>query len=82
MEMNIYNVMPVLLTLLGLPVAYDMQGELASELFTDQFLNKFPPRFIDSYEDSFKQPKDGTLELDEATRKGIEQRLKSLGYID
>jgi len=82
MERSIYDVMPVLLTLLGLPVASDMQGELPVELFTDQFLNKFPPRFIDSHEDDFKQPKDDGLELDEATRKGIEERLKSLGYID
>ena len=81
-DVTIYDILPTLLALLGLPQAKDMQGEAAREIFSDEFLAEFPFGFIDSYENEFNQPKPSNMNLDEATRKGIEQRLESLGYID
>jgi len=81
-NISVYDILPTLLTLLGLPQAKDMPGKVIKEIFTDEFLNKFPIRFIDRYQKIGKQLQDDVVELDEATRKGIEERLKSLGYID
>jgi len=81
-DVTIYDILPTLLTLLGLPQAKDMPGEAAREIFSDEFLTEVRLGFIDSYENEFRQPKPSNMNLDEATRAGIEQRLKSLGYID
>ncbi|MCF7907833.1 MAG: alkaline phosphatase family protein [Candidatus Omnitrophica bacterium] len=81
-SLSIYDVLPTVLCLLGLPLANDMPGRVAKELFSDQFLNAFPFNYIDSYEHTSDKLNDRSFKLDEASRKGIEERLRSLGYID
>ncbi len=80
-EISIYEILPVLLTLLGLPQAEDMPAKAPRQIFSDSFLNEFSLRFIASYESSGNNLK-SDVQLDEVTRKGLEERLKSLGYID
>ncbi len=79
-NISIYDLLPSLLTLLGIPVARDMPGRIIEEMLTENFLTKFPPQYIESHEGP-KDKKDIDDTLDDNTRQGVEERLKALGYI-
>jgi predicted AlkP superfamily phosphohydrolase/phosphomutase len=78
---TIYDVLPTILTFLGIPVGKDMKGKILKEIFSDEFLKKYPPRYIETHERSnWRKKTDDTL--DKNIISGIEKRLKALGYIE
>ena len=80
-EVTIYDILPTLLTLLGIPVGMDMKGKVLEEIFTNEFLKKYPPRYIETHESTdWKKKIDDVLDKD--TILGIEKRLKALGYME
>ena len=81
--LSIYDILPTVLVLSGLPAGEDMEGRVIKEIFSEEFLRKFPPQYIKSYEgipSEFLQ--DISSSLDKQTISGVEKRLKALGYID
>jgi hypothetical protein len=73
------DVLPLVLTHLGVPVARDMPGRIPSELWPrnpdGSLAEKLPP--VVSYEDA-DSPSGGVETLDESTR----EMLRSLGYLE
>ncbi|HEC68666.1 MAG TPA: hypothetical protein ENI31_00030 [Candidatus Omnitrophica bacterium] len=81
--LSIYDILPTLLVLSGLPAGEDMEGRVIKEIFSEEFLRKFPPQYIKSYEGIHTEScEDISFSLDKQTISGVEKRLKALGYID
>lgn len=81
--LSIYDILPTLLVLSGLPAGEDMEGRVIKEIFSEEFLEKFPPQYIKSYEGIHTEScEDISFSLDKQTISGVEKRLKALGYID
>ena len=75
---HIADLTPLLLYLLDLPVAEDMDGRVPLELFTKKHRKDHPLSTIPSYEgaDTIAAP-----ETDQAFREDLERELRALGYI-
>ena len=81
--LSIYDILPTVLVLSGLPAGEDMEGRVIKEIFSEEFLEKFPPQYIKSYERIHTEScEDISFSLDKQTISGVEKRLKALGYID
>ncbi|MFQ5868317.1 MAG: alkaline phosphatase family protein [Candidatus Zixiibacteriota bacterium] len=77
---EVHDITPTMLTLLGFPVAEDMDGRVLREAIDDEFLRQHPIRTITSYETEphrYERPK---LLSREATAD-LEDRLRALGYL-
>ena len=74
---RIYDITPTVLSIMGYPVAKDMDGRVLSEIFTDEFLAENLVEFIESYEDSTVKEK----KLEELDYDKIKVRLEGLGYL-
>ncbi|MBN2206883.1 MAG: alkaline phosphatase family protein [Candidatus Aminicenantes bacterium] len=75
---RVYDILPTMLYLLGLPVAEDMDGRVLTEVIEERYLRKHPVRTIASYEGDAPvstAPRDRTFD------KKILEELRSLGYI-
>lgn len=77
---SVLDVTPTLLTLLGLPVADDMDGRVLTEAIDPSFLESYPVTTIPSYEEGVADPGEDPVEspVDDEVR----ERLRSLGYIE
>lgn len=78
-RLHIFDVAPTVLALLGLPIARDMDGRVATELVDPAFWEAYPIQYISSYE-SAAGMKQNSLEL-ELDDDDLEQ-LKALGYLE
>jgi arylsulfatase A-like enzyme len=76
---NLLDVAPTLLTLAGLPVARDMDGQVMLEAIDKEFLRVHPVTFVDSYESD--QPFVEEEEMTEEEREKVMGRLEALGYL-
>lgn len=76
---SIYDIVPTLLTVAGLPVGEDMPGKPLEALFTPDFLSKHPVTFTPTHERAGGPA--GTTE-DTKIPEALEKHLKALGYID
>jgi|GEM_PF-1782861 len=81
-KVNIFDITPTLLALIGLPAARDMDGEVDRRWFHDQALKDLQLRTIETYEEKTA----GKNAADEATFtdqevEDLEERLKMLGYL-
>jgi predicted AlkP superfamily phosphohydrolase/phosphomutase len=76
---SVLDIAPTLLSLVGLPVAADMDGSPIEEAFTQEFRSQNPLRFIRTY-DIGRDYDDRPIEspVDDTIKK----HLQSLGYID
>jgi hypothetical protein len=74
LSLSVLDVTPTLLALLGLPVALDMDGEIAERalILTE------PPPSIHSYEPHGEAAAASETAIDETT----EEQLRSLGYLE
>ncbi len=77
--LNIYDMSPVILHLLNMPVPDDMDGQIATELFTEDYVLKNPVSYATSQNQSGerRENKSSVSEDDEI----VIARLKSLGYM-
>lgn len=75
---NLTDMVPTMLYIMGLPVAKDMDGDVYVEAFENEFLEKNKIQYISSYgkrKDVSKTPSRSRFDEE------ILERLKSLGYI-
>jgi len=76
---TVLDITPTILTLLGLPVAEDMDGKVLRDMMSDLFLSDHPVATIPSYEgggQGDEEPRESAYDEE------VLQRLRSLGYID
>ncbi len=77
--LSVYDVMPLLAWLKGLPLARDLQGRLPAELLRPELLAAQPPRSVDSYG---SRASAGDLAAgSEAVDDEMLERLRALGYV-
>lgn len=78
---SVYDIVPTVLYLYGLPLAADMQGKVLRSILDLNLLKNNPVKYIDSYETDKKHlpPKPIRSPADE---KIIKERMRSLGYIN
>lgn len=77
-EINLTDMTPTMLYIMGLPVAKDMDGRVYVEAFEQEFLEKNPIQYIKTYgkrKDFSETPSRSRFDEE------ILERLKSLGYI-
>ena len=76
---TLYDITPTILYLQGHPIPEDMDGRVLTDIFTEDHLSHNPIRSI---KPSDIQWKTGAVELNAEETKKIEERLRSLGYIE
>jgi predicted AlkP superfamily phosphohydrolase/phosphomutase len=76
---HIYDILPTMLYLVGLPVGRDMDGQVLGEAFDQDYFRKHPVKFIPTYEDGRPRAAAGkrNKDIDEKTM----EEFKALGYI-
>jgi predicted AlkP superfamily phosphohydrolase/phosphomutase len=82
-EAHLADVTPTMLALLGVSVGRDMDGNVLLEAIEEPFLRAHPVAYIDSYEDDADHG--GAKEqvsLKDEEREIVEERLRSLGYLN
>jgi predicted AlkP superfamily phosphohydrolase/phosphomutase len=77
---SVVDVTPTLLAYLGLPVAEDMDGEPAVDVFEPSFLKSHPITYVPTYETGERTGDHAPMEspMDE----GLKEKLRALGYIE
>jgi predicted AlkP superfamily phosphohydrolase/phosphomutase len=81
-KIEIFDITPTLLTLLGLPIAKDMDGDFDKRWFTLEALKSIQPRYIFSYETGSREGQEIAAETyTEQEIEDLEERLKMLGYL-
>lgn len=81
-KVNIFDITPTLLTLLGLPIAKDMDGDLDQRWFTPEALKSIKPSYISTYESEQKEEEKILAEkYANGDVEDLEERLKMLGYL-
>jgi hypothetical protein len=72
----VLDIAPTVLYLMGLPVARDMEGRVATEILEDDFARAHPVTFIPSYESLAVTPAAAPAEaaLPPLRRKGPKER--------
>jgi hypothetical protein len=68
---------PTMLYLAGLAVPENMDGRVLADLFEPEYFERNPPR----YEGRTRDVDRDDFEYSEEEAKGVEERLKGLGYI-
>ncbi len=76
-EFSICDLAPTILHLLGLAVPEDMDGRVTESALDREWFRENPVRFREPY----VQAERGDLDLDDADRKEIIDRLKGMGYV-
>jgi tetratricopeptide (TPR) repeat protein/predicted AlkP superfamily phosphohydrolase/phosphomutase len=76
---SVLDVAPTILSLFGLPVARDMDGQPLTEALEPGFLEKHPVAWIDSYGGIRRQSAETAIAS--AGDKDVVEKLRSLGYI-
>ena len=77
---SVLDVAPTILTLYGLPVARDMDGQPLADIFEPGYLKEHPVAWIDSYGGLRREPAE-TAVVASAGDKDVIEKLRSLGYI-
>ena len=75
---DVFDVVPTLLTLMNMPIGKDMDGRVLTEAIEEDFLNKYPVKYIDTYDDSSYDDISGE---DMEVSKELKDQLKALGYL-
>lgn len=76
---HIYDILPTMLHLVGLPVGRDMDGKVLLEAFDPAFVHSRPVKFIRTYEDG--KPRAKLPARDKEVDKKTLEEFKALGYI-
>jgi tetratricopeptide (TPR) repeat protein len=79
-DLDLYDVAPTVLYMLGLPVADDFTGDVASAAFTEEQMQARPVERVSTYEVG-EWDRGTDLVVDPAAGQQMEEMLRSLGYI-
>lgn len=74
----VFDITPTVLTLMGFPVAKDMDGRVIKEILNEKALLMNPVKYIDTYEDNDRLK---TEEVEKINIEKVKERLSSLGYL-
>jgi predicted AlkP superfamily phosphohydrolase/phosphomutase len=77
-QYSIYDVTPTMLTLLGIPLGEDMDGEVMTDIFEEGFQDAYPFQYVDSHDAGFKW-RSRTSESEVDTH--MLEKFRALGYI-
>jgi hypothetical protein len=77
-DADVLDLTPTILYALGLPVARDMDGGVATDVFATGFLKANPVEFIPTYETGERRPGEP---MRSPVDEQVKQKLKALGYI-
>ena len=77
-DINIVDLLPTILYLMGLPVPDDLDGKIVKELFTPSFLDKNALCYSKALE---FEDKEAVFEYSEDEQKEIIKHLSNLGYL-
>ncbi|MDD5556446.1 MAG: alkaline phosphatase family protein [bacterium] len=82
-DVDVLDVVPTALTLMGLPVAEDLPGRVLTEIMNKEYLSRSPIQKIASYEglSPVEEEKDLAPDTMEQFSKELRDKLKALGYI-
>jgi len=78
-DAHIYDIVPTVLYLFGMPVAKDMDGKVITEALDEKLLQKRPVRYIESYENESHETK--VIRNKKIDEKVLE-KFRALGYIE
>jgi len=78
LEISVYDVMPTVLALLGIPVPEDIDGQVAAQFFDPAFLGAHPVRLVSSYERPREHYEAGEVSPSE---EDMLEQLRTLGYV-
>lgn len=82
-EADLADITPTMLALSGIPVGSDMDGKVLIDSIEESFLRANPVKYIDSYEaDADHAAKAEQADLSPEELVIVEERLRSLGYLD
>ena len=70
---------PTILYLLGRPVPGDLDGRIISEALDPELLERRPPSYSDEESEVLQSGTEGYSPEDE---KAVEERLRTLGYLE
>ncbi|HKB06639.1 MAG TPA: alkaline phosphatase family protein, partial [Candidatus Polarisedimenticolia bacterium] len=77
---SILDIAPTILSLYGLPIARDMDGQPLTEGMTPEFLARRPVSWIDSY-GGVRSIQEEAMTADAAGNADLVEKLRALGYI-
>jgi arylsulfatase A-like enzyme len=78
---GVYDVLPTLLALKGIPVARDFAGRVLTGVLEVSWLERFPVREIDTHDDKAFEAARAARMREAADQAERLEQLKSLGYI-
>ena len=76
-DADIYDIMPTILYIMGLPIPEDVDGHVLTEIINNDFVEKNQIKF----ERTRKRAVSENKVLDKEEQKAVEQHLKNLGYL-
>ena len=76
---QIFDIFPTILALMGLPIPDDIQGRVLKEIIDETFLEKYPIKTIGSYENYIKRQR-VSLSSKIESKESIDM-LRALGYV-
>lgn len=81
---HIYDVLPTLLHVLGLPVGQDMSGRVLEQAFSERYKQRYEVAVLPTYDAlrSGRHRSTGAAEQADQTSAQMVDRLKALGYIE
>jgi hypothetical protein len=80
-KVEIFDITPTLLTLLNLPIAKDMDGDLDRRWFSPELASSLEPQYISTYATEEEKQERIPAAYTEQEVGDLEERLKMLGYL-
>jgi len=78
-NINIVDIAPTILYLMGQPIPADMDGRLLREVFSESFINRNPAAYV---EKKGAEDESGTYTYSGKELEKTKERLRSLGYLE
>lgn len=78
---RVHDIAPTILTMAGLPVGRDMEGETLVRAFTRDFARTHPVRFVETHETDLHKGVDEEP-IESPVDEEVREQLRSLGYIE
>jgi predicted AlkP superfamily phosphohydrolase/phosphomutase len=78
---RVHDIAPTILTIAGLPVGRDMEGEVLTDAFTREFARTHPVRFVETHETDLEKGVDEEP-IESPVDDEVREQLRSLGYIE
>ena len=78
---RVHDIAPTILTIAGLPIGRDMEGEALTGALTGEFARTHPVRFVETHETDLRRGADEEP-IESPVDEEVREQLRSLGYIE